>query len=174
MRKYLAVAFVAAALVWVSGNSARADVKPFALFGDGMVVQRDKPLVIWGKADPDEKVEVAVDFKGGSIAVSQKGSATADKDGNWKITLGNIEIKFKPGADPVKGTITMTGKNNTVTIKDIYVGDVWVCSGQSNMEMKLNECLHAKEDSRRLKKPTHPLIYRAAEGCGNAADGNIA
>jgi sialate O-acetylesterase len=147
MRKFLIAALAGAALVWLSGQTARADVKPHALFGDGMVVQRDAPLVVWGKADPGEDVKVVAEFAGKDIKLSGMGTVTADKDGNWSLKVpfapGNA-AKLKDGDPPVMGTITLTGKNQ-VTIKDVYIGDVWVCSGQSNMEMALSSCKNAKE-----------------------------
>jgi sialate O-acetylesterase len=151
----LFAALAGAALLWLTSPVARADVKPHALFGDGMVVQRDAPLVVWGRADPDEKVQVAATFASGGSNVDKTVSTNADKNGNWKVLLGKFEIKTKAGDPPIKGTITLFTANNSVTIKDIYVGDVWVCSGQSNMEMKLSGCNHAKED---IAASTNPNI----------------
>jgi sialate O-acetylesterase len=146
MRKFLFAFLTGATLCWLASPAAQADVTPHALFGDGMVVQRDMPIVVWGKADPGEKVEVAFNFKGG-VEADRKGEATADKDGKWQVTLEKVVLTTPAPADskPAKGTLTINGKNK-IAINDVYLGDVWVCSGQSNMEMHLDSCNHAKED----------------------------
>ena len=97
--------------------SGFAQVKPASLFSDNMVLQRETNVPVWGTASNGESV--TVDFEG------QKLTTTA-KDGKWKVSLKPL----KAG-----GPFTMTIKgSNTVTIKNILVGEVWLCSGQSNME----------------------------------------
>ncbi len=96
-----------------------ADVRLPALVGSNMVLQRNKPLNIWGWADKGEKVTVK--FKQGSY------TAVATADGKWKVQLP---------AQVAGGPYTMTiAGHNTITLDNILVGDVWVASGQSNMEM---------------------------------------
>lgn len=90
-----------------------------SIFGDHMVLQQDAKLPVWGWADPGEKVTVTV---GGNTAV-----ATAGADGKWRVTLAPLAETSKPV------TVTVAGKN-TVTFGDVLIGDVWICSGQSNME----------------------------------------
>ncbi len=87
------------------------------VIGDGMVVQRDRPLTLWGTADPGETVKVSV-VKGKSATV------TADEAGNWRVEL--------PALKPGKPYSVMV---NDLTIDDVLVGDVLLCSGQSNMEL---------------------------------------
>ena len=89
------------------------------IFGDNMVLQRNKSIPIWGWADPNEKIIVRFDH--------QTKSVTADKNGNWKINLDK-ELAGGPYQLVVKGT-------NTVAFNNVLVGEVWICSGQSNMEM---------------------------------------
>jgi len=108
----------------------RADVTPAALFGDGAVLQRDKPVPIWGRADPGERVVV-------SFAGREK-STTADSAGRWSVTLDALPASSTPA------TLTLTGKN-TVTIRNVLVGEVWLASGQSNMERKLRH-IRADDD----------------------------
>ena len=91
------------------------------IFGDNMVLQRDKQIPIWGWADANEKVSVQFNH--------QTKSVTADKNGNWKINLDK-ESAGGPYQLIVKG-------NNTVTFSNVLVGEVWICSGQSNMEMPI-------------------------------------
>ena len=100
--------------------SGFAQVKPASLFSDNMVLQRETNVPVWGTASNGEYV--TVEFEG------QKLTTTA-KDGKWKVNLKPL----KAG-----GPFTMTIKgSNTVTIKNILVGEVWLCSGQSNMERGL-------------------------------------
>ncbi len=101
---------------------ARADVKLATLFSNHMVLQRDQPVPVWGWAEPGEAVTVT--FAG------QKKSAAADAVGKWMVRLGKLRV------NPVPQTLTVTGKN-TLTVTDVLVGDVWVCSGQSNMTYRL-------------------------------------
>jgi sialate O-acetylesterase len=119
---------------------ARADVILPALFADHMVLQQGRPLPMWGWADPGESV--TVEFKGARV------STKADEGGRWKIQLpaqslnaGGAELVFK-------------GKN-TVTLKDVLVGEVWLCSGQSNMEFTLSKAMNATDE---IAAATSPQI----------------
>src|SRR5947207_6563605 len=94
---------------------AGASVKLPAVLSDRMVLQQGAPVRIWGWADPGEAV--TVNFLG------QKPSATADSSGKWKVFLQPV-----PAGGPYK--MTVTGQN-TVELKDILVGEVWLGSGQS-------------------------------------------
>lgn len=95
-----------------------AKIKLPALVSDGMILQRNQKLNIWGKADANEKVEVKF--------LNKNYKTTADQNGNWKILLP----EQKAG-----GPYTMT--INEITLKDILIGDVWLASGQSNMELPM-------------------------------------
>jgi sialate O-acetylesterase len=110
---------------------ALAGLKMPAIFGDHAVLQRDKPVPVWGCADPDAKVTVA--FAG------QEKSATADKDGKWRVTLDPLAAS----KDPAK--MTIKSGDAELAINDVVVGEVWLCSGQSNMEWTVGGC-NAKED----------------------------
>jgi sialate O-acetylesterase len=101
--------------------TASADVKLPAVIGDNMVLQQGRQVAIWGTADVGEQVTVSMG--------EQKETATADSDGKWKVELGPL----KKGG-PYE--MTVAGKN-TVTLHNVLVGEVWVCSGQSNMEFAL-------------------------------------
>jgi sialate O-acetylesterase len=103
-------------------SSLHADVKLPAIFGDHMVLQRDAKVPVWGWAEPTEAVTVT--------AGQSKGTATAGADGKWKVSLEGL----KASDQPIE--VTVAGKN-TITLHDVLVGDVWVCSGQSNMEFQL-------------------------------------
>ena len=110
-----------AILVSFSSSIAFAEIKLPSLLSDGMVVQRNLPSHFWGMATPGERVTVS--FRG------EDKSATADALGHWSIFLSPTKA-----GGPFEVTIAGT---NTITLHDIYVGDVWVASGQSNMEFPL-------------------------------------
>ncbi len=103
----------------------RADVTLPAFFADHAVLQRDKPLPIWGWAAAGEAVTVSLG--------AQKATATTGADGRWMVRLG----AQKASKEPL--TLTVEG-GNTVTVKNVLLGDVWLCSGQSNMDMALGGC----------------------------------
>jgi sialate O-acetylesterase len=128
------------ALVCCLAHDARADVKLPAVLGSHMVLQRDKPLPIWGTAEPGE--EVAVEFAG------QTKAAKADDKGHWKVVLEPVK------ADGKAHELTVKGKN-TVKLEDILIGEVWVGSGQSNMEWSLSASAKPKET---IAEANHPNI----------------
>lgn len=105
------------------GLAARADVKPSPLFTDHAVLQSGMVVPVWGMADPGEKVTVAIE--------GQRGSATAAADGKWMVRLKAL----KPGG-PFE--MTIAGKNKIV-VKDVLVGEVWLGSGQSNMQFTVSK-----------------------------------
>jgi sialate O-acetylesterase len=128
------------AFTLVAGSVAHADVTLPHILAEHMVVQRDLPVHIWGKAKPDEGV--AVTFRGATQ------SATADSLGRWSVYL-------PPGAAGGPFDLTIRG-NNTIAFHDILVGDVWVASGQSNMEFKLRQADNAQTEIANAKYP--PII----------------
>ena len=124
--------FVAAffGLVLFHGLAVRAEVKLPAIIGDRMVLQREMKVPIWGWADPGEKVTVTLG--------DQKVEATAGQDGRWKACLEPLKA-----GGPFE--MTVAGKNS-LAIKDILVGEVWVGSGQSNMAMAVRNCNQAEQE----------------------------
>jgi sialate O-acetylesterase len=98
---------------------ARADVTLAPLFTDHAVLQRDKPVPVWGRADTGESVTVKF--------ADQTRQTKAAGDGRWIVLLDALP------ANALGAELTVTGKN-TLTIRDVVVGEVWLCSGQSNME----------------------------------------
>jgi sialate O-acetylesterase len=97
----------------------RADVKPAAIFGDHMVLQQGISVPVWGWADPGEQVTVSI--------AGQKQSATTGTDRKWMVRLTNL----RASSDPIE--MTIAGRN-TIRIVDVLVGEVWLGSGQSNMD----------------------------------------
>jgi sialate O-acetylesterase len=131
------------ALLPLLAAPARGDVTPHPLFCDGVVLQRDVKCPVWGTAAAGEKV--TCELRRGENDKPTRGEATADNEGRWSLTL-------PAGAAGGPFTLTLKGKN-TVTLKDVYVGDVWVCSGQSNMEMAMLFTHEAKKDIAEAKYP---------------------
>ena len=125
-------------------SRASADVKMPAIFASHMVVQRQMPLTIWGYADAGESVTVSF---GGETA-----SAKADADGKWKVSLPKFEANAKGQTMTVKG-------NNTVELIDVLIGEVWLGSGQSNMEMEVRGSALAKETIAAADRPMIRLLH---------------
>jgi sialate O-acetylesterase len=100
-------------------QAARAEVRLPKVFSSHMVLQQDKPLVVWGWAEPNEKVTVAL--------ASGSQQVQANERGEWKATLPAMKAS---------GPFTLTVSGSTkVQFEDVMIGEVWLCSGQSNMEM---------------------------------------
>ncbi len=115
------VALVALLLAAVTPE-AGADVTLPAVVGDHMVLQRGQPLPIWGWAEPGEAVTVRLRGK--------KASTEADAEGNWKVVLPAMKARGKPLRLTIEG-------NNKIVLENVLIGDVWIGSGQSNMEWHL-------------------------------------
>jgi sialate O-acetylesterase len=109
--------------------SARADVRLPGLFSDHMVFQQGATVRVWGWADEGEKV--TVQFRGQQVS-------TPARDGKWMVCLRSLAAG---GPDELR----VSGKNR-ILIKDVLVGEVWVCSGQSNMELPLRASYQAQTD----------------------------
>ncbi len=114
----------------MSAPDIRADVSVNELFSDHMVVQRDMPVPIWGTAEPGESVTLTL---GASSAVLK-----ADTEGKWLGWLGALAA-----GGPF--TLVIEGKNRIV-IDDVFVGEVWLCSGQSNMQMAVRQCRDSAQE----------------------------
>jgi sialate O-acetylesterase len=115
------VAFLPAAALLAVTSSASADVTPNPLFNHHAVLQQGMAVPVWGDASPGERVTVEI--------AGQSVSATAGADGKWSVRLAPMEAGGPH-------TLTISGKNK-LTFTDVLVGEVWVCSGQSNMERQL-------------------------------------
>lgn len=128
-------------LVGAFAPAVRANVQLAAPFVTRMVLQRDMPVPVWGKATPGESVTVS--FGGQNV------TTTTDGEGKWVVWL-------QPLSASQRGTMTVKG-NNTVTITDVVVGEVWLCSGQSNMETYLSD-VNGQEDPTILQDINYPDI----------------
>ena len=106
------------------------DIRLPKILGDNMVLQRNKPITIWGWADPNEKITIQFN--------KQTKTTKADKTGKWMFSLA-AETAGGPFQLILKG-------KNTITLSNILVGEVWVCSGQSNMEWPLRAAKNADQE----------------------------
>lgn len=100
--------------------TAIAQVKLPALVNDNMVLQQNEKVNLWGWASPNEKITIELGWQNTAV------ETTANADGNWKIAINT------PQGSNKAYTITITGKNKII-LNNILIGEVWVCSGQSNM-----------------------------------------
>jgi sialate O-acetylesterase len=141
--------FVLAAAVAFAGPTL-ADVKPHPLFSDDMVLQRGGECPVWGTADPGEPVTVKLVRQSTSGAEMSSVSTTADKDGKWRANVDAI----KPGTGC---TLTIKGKNE-IAFKNVAIGDVWICSGQSNMEWTVGRLTKEDQGKKVATAANHPNI----------------
>jgi sialate O-acetylesterase len=126
-------------LVVLFSLGIQANVRLPKLFNDNMVLQRNKPIPVWGWAAPHEKIQLR--FKG-QIKTTQ-----ADANGKWAV-------KLAPEKEGGPYELVVKGKNE-IKLTNVLVGEVWICSGQSNMAFTVNEVIRAKEE---ISKATNPLI----------------
>ena len=138
LRYFLALTALAA----LFAAPVRGEIKLPKLFSDHMVLQRETEANLWGWAAPGEEVKIAL---GDSTA-----TAKADDSGKWKAKLktpaagGPFELSFKG--------------SNEITLKDVYVGEVWIASGQSNMEWTVAASANPQEEAANAKYPTIRMI----------------
>ena len=123
-------------------TNVSATVRLPHLFSDHMVIQRDQPVKIWGWADKSETIEV--------VFGSQSKKVKADKNGNWALSLDKMAF-----GGPY--SMQIKGRSNHITLKDIYVGDVWLCSGQSNMEMPVHGWSSVDNYQEEIKNGQQPV-----------------
>ena len=131
--------FLLPLVTFLAANAFAADLQPNGLFRDHMVLQRECAVPVWGTATPGDMVSVAF---GGQV---QK--ATADAQGAWRVSLDRMSAS----AEPRQMIITAgTGK---AVIEDVVVGEVWLCSGQSNMTLAVTETLNAAQEIAAARYP---------------------
>ncbi len=129
-----------ATLFLMSMNLARAEVRLPGFFGDHMVFQQEMPLRIWGWADAGEMVKVSLG--------QHQATTTADASRKWIVELPAI----KGGMDPLVLRVSGT---NEIELSDVLIGEVWLCSGQSNMEWTVRSSTNAAQE---IASAHHPLI----------------
>lgn len=125
MRSLLLPIFLAIA------STLHADISLPRVFGENMVLQRDRPIPVWGKGSPGEKVTVS--FAG------QEKSSIVGENGTWQVTLDPLP------ANKVPQSFIVSGKNK-LTLENVLIGEVWLCSGQSNMEWLVDKSANPEEE----------------------------
>ncbi len=126
-------------LAWV----ASADVRLPAIVGDNMMLQQEMCAPVWGWADPGERVRVAGSW-------GKEASATAGGNGKWKVCLDTPSY-----GGPY--TLTIQAKNE-ITIKNVMIGEVWLCAGQSNMGWRLSAAFDGVEDAASANYPNFRIF----------------
>jgi len=119
-------------------SSLQAEIKMPAIFSDGMVLQQAQLVRIWGTAEAGEDVKVTFG--------EQSHSSLTDPTGKWSITLNPMSANAQPA------NLVVAGKN-TITLKNVLVGEVWICSGQSNMQWTVQQAGKAQEEIAAAKHP---------------------
>ncbi len=132
----------------------QADVNLPAMFTDHAVLQRDMPVPVWGTADPGEEITVKI--------ADQTHKTKADDKGNWQVTLTPLQV-----GDPL--TLVVEGKNH-VERKDILAGEVWLCSGQSNMEWPLSLTNNGDLETAAANNPNIRLVRVKEPGSQTAVE----
>lgn len=131
---------IAVLLLLISFTSLNADVRLPNVLSDNMVLQQGKPLYIWGWGEPGENIKLSF--------ASQTRSVQTGEDGKWMVELEPLQANSEPSSMTIAG-------NNKITLNNILVGEVWLCSGQSNMEWSMAQTEHAAEE---IAKADHPQI----------------
>lgn len=127
---------------------SHADVRMPSLFSDRMVLQQKTENIVWGFADPGEKVSVEANW-------GKTAKTTANAVGKWRVPLET----------PLHGTgysITIRG-NNAIVLKDVAIGEVWLCAGQSNMGWALGNCFDADREAVGAKAPNLRIFKSSRE-----------
>lgn len=127
-------------------------------FTDNAVLQREKPIAVWGTADAGEKITVTLNT--GQAAVTAE--AVAGKDGRWLATLPRQAAVATPC------TLTVQGRGDKIELTNILIGEVWICAGQSNMEWRVSASGNPEEE---IAAGNHPLIrhMKIQRDFGNAS-----
>ncbi|MBD3316065.1 MAG: hypothetical protein GF344_09775, partial [Chitinivibrionales bacterium] len=137
------------------------DTGAFAVSGaftDNMVIQREKPVTIWGTAPRGEWVKVR--FAG-------KCNTVEAVDGVWEVTLPEV-VEY---GGPYEMVITIPAASDSIKLGNILVGDVWMCSGQSNMEMSVEKCSTADEALKAAEDMHNVRFFINAAGAYGDASG---
>lgn len=126
--------------------ATRGEATLHAIFSDNMVLQRGIELPVWGTAEPNEEVYVHLEVKSADGKKEEGRTAKAGSDGTWVVKLG----QFDQGTD---GKLTVKDAKKTLTLKNVLIGEVWVCSGQSNMEWSVISSTSPEETVKNSKNP---------------------
>ena len=152
--RFLRTALLTTTLVTAICGAASADVRLPAVFSNHMVLQRDMPVPVWGWAAPGEKVAV--------VFGDQTQTVVTDDEGRWRVNLERLSVG-KPRSLVVEG-------NNRLELKDVLVGEVWLCSGQSNMQWALDGSADSDLERAGANQPEIRLLTVAMAGTQQQLD----
>ncbi len=133
MKKIFSTNFLILLTLFFVCSNCLANVKLPAIFSDGMVLKQQSDASIWGWASPNEKIIISASWITSPVVIKSNSS------GEWKTVI------VTPKASMNANTLTITG-NNSITLKDVLIGEVWVASGQSNMGFSLKTDADAKTE----------------------------
>ncbi len=125
-------------------SAAAAGPEPASVFGDRMVLQRGRPVPVWGKAVPGERITVRIG--------SRSASGRAGRDGRWRVRLPALAA-----GGPAK-LVIHGAKSGTTVLRDVLVGEVWICSGQSNMAWPVSRALDGSQEVKAARYPGIRLL----------------
>lgn len=121
--------FLVVAVTLACAATACAEIRPSAIFSDGMILQRDSNVPVWGSSSPGERITVRFG--------DQEKAISADVSGKWRVTLDPMKAEASPA------TMTIAGEGSSTNITGVMVGDVFLASGQSNMDFPLRNAHNA-------------------------------
>jgi sialate O-acetylesterase len=136
-------------------SEALSEVALPSIFSDHMVLQRDQPIPVWGTASAGEQVSVTLG--------NETRSTIADQNGRWRVRLDPKSASDKPVSMILVGS-------NSMTIKDILIGEVWLCSGQSNMHWPLKQATQGAESIAKANLPNLRLLNMRGNPYGNGRE----
>lgn len=140
MRRSVGALFLVFAVIVCQGQISWGDVKLPAVIGSHMVLQRDQPVPVWGWAAPSEKVIVRF--------ADTNSHTQADETGRWKVALPNLAANSRPQSMYIEGS-----SGSRIELTDILVGEVWFCTGPSNIFWPVKKCDNAEQEIREANFP---------------------
>lgn len=141
IRYYIVLLFIA-----ILSQPMLAQLRLPGIFSDGMVMQRFAPVPVWGWGKAGEKVKVTIGDKAKTVKVG--------KDGKWNVSMSEL-----PAGGPYRLTVTEKGKNPQTLAIDLFIGDVFLFSGQSNQELPIRRCMDNKTVAETAKAYTNDNIH---------------
>lgn len=141
IRYYIVLLFIA-----ILSQPMLAQLRLPGIFSDGMVMQRFAPVPVWGWGKAGEKVKVTIGDKAKTVKVG--------KDGKWNVSMPEL-----PAGGPYRLTVTEKGKNPQTLALDLFIGDVFLFSGQSNQELPIRRCMDNKTVAETAKVYTNDNIH---------------
>jgi len=140
MKNFRYVPSLSLSFLLITFSTLQADVSLPALFGDQMVLQQNKSVPMWGWADPGEDIHV--------IDQDKTLTTKADAQGKWKVSLA-------PRSSGGPYTITVKA-SNSITLSNVMFGEVWLCSGQSNMQWNMKNVNNSQDE---IQNTNYPQIH---------------